>query len=108
MITTKTEHTAWQQWKESGYPVQFETYKAMQLMENASKAQREAALAHVQIAVKYPTKYPWMVKYETEDGTIHEDQLARADAQDVADYVHKINGPKTKIHFIAKLDNSWN
>lgn len=48
------EDALWQDWKESGLPVQFETYKAMQLMEDASKAQREAALAHVQIAVKYP------------------------------------------------------
>lgn len=54
-IEEMEEDALWQQWKESGYPVQFETYKAMQLMEDASKAQREAALAHVRIAVKYPT-----------------------------------------------------
>lgn len=42
------------EWQESGLAVQFETYQAMQLMENASKAQRQAALAHVQIAVNYP------------------------------------------------------
>lgn len=56
---------------------------------------------------KHATKYPWMVKYETEDGTVHGDQLAGSDAQDVADYVRKINGNKTTIYFIAKLDNSW-
>lgn len=48
------EDSMWQEWKVSGLPVQFETYKAVQLMENASKAQRKAALEHVQIAVKYP------------------------------------------------------
>lgn len=50
---------------------------------------------------------PWMVKYETEDGTIHEDQLSGVDAQDIANYVRKINGDKTTIYFIAKLDSSW-
>lgn len=53
-------------------------------------------------------KRQYMVKYETEDGTVYEDQLAGKDAQDVADYVRKINGDKTTIYFIAKLDNSWN
>lgn len=43
-----------QQWKDSRLPVQFETYKVIQLMEEASKAQREAALEHVQIVMKYP------------------------------------------------------
>lgn len=57
--------------------------------------------------VEHTTKYPWMVKYETEDGAIHEDQLSGEDAQDVADYMRKINGDKTTIYFIAKLDNSW-
>lgn len=52
-------------------------------------------------------KRPWMVKYETEDGTLHEDQLDGEDAQDVADYVRKINGDKTTIYFISKLDNRW-
>lgn len=50
---------------------------------------------------------PWMVKYETEDGTIREDQLSGENAQDIADYVRKINGDRTTIYFIAKLDNSW-
>lgn len=54
-IEEMEEDALWQQWKESGLPVQFETYKAVQLMENASKTQREAALEHVRIAVKYPT-----------------------------------------------------
>lgn len=56
---------------------------------------------------KEAAKRPWIVKYETEDGTLHEDQLDGKDAQDVADYVRKINGDKTTIYFIAKLDNSW-
>lgn len=42
------------QWEKDGSSVQFETYKVIQLMEEASKAQREAALEHVRIAVKYP------------------------------------------------------
>lgn len=55
----------------------------------------------------HTARYPWMVKYETEDGAIHESQLAGADAQSVADYVRKINGGKATIYFIAKLDDSW-
>lgn len=50
---------------------------------------------------------PWMVKYETEDGITHEDQLAGENAQDVVDYVRKINGNITMIYFVAKLDNNW-
>lgn len=57
---------------------------------------------------EHTSKYPWMVKYETTDGTIHEDQVAGKDAQDVADYVRQINGDKTIIFFVAKLDNTWN
>lgn len=53
-IAEMAEDAAYDEWKESGLPVQLETYKVIQLMENASKAQRDAALAHVQIAVKYP------------------------------------------------------
>ena len=56
---------------------------------------------------EHAAKFPWMVKYETQDGIIHEDQLAGEDAQSVADYVRKINGGKATIYFIAKLDNSW-
>lgn len=48
------ENSMWQQWKNGGFSVQFETYKVIQLMEEASKAQREAALEHVQIVMKYP------------------------------------------------------
>lgn len=47
------ESDLWEEWKKSEYKVQFETYKAIQLMENASKAQREAALEHIKIAVKF-------------------------------------------------------
>lgn len=54
------------------------------------------------------TKRPWMVKYAAEDNTIHEDQLAGENAQDIADYVRKVNGPATMIYFIAKLDSTWN
>lgn len=56
---------------------------------------------------EHTAKYPWMVKYEDENGTIHEDQLAGVDAQDVADYVREINGADTTIYFIARLDDSW-
>lgn len=52
-------------------------------------------------------KRPWVVKYEAEDGSIHEDQLAGESAQDVADYVRKVNGPATVIYFIARL-YTWN
>ena len=41
------------EWKKSGLPVQFETYKVIRLMEEGSKAQRTAALEHVQITMKY-------------------------------------------------------
>lgn len=47
------EDAAWDDWQGSGLPVQLETYKVIQLMENASKAQRAAALEHVQIVVKH-------------------------------------------------------
>lgn len=53
-IEELTEDAMWAEWRKSGLPVQFETYKAIQLMEGANKAQRTAALEHVQIAVKYP------------------------------------------------------
>lgn len=56
---------------------------------------------------EHGAKYPWIVKYETGDGTIHEDQVAGDDAQDVADYVREVNGHSTMIHFISKLDNTW-
>lgn len=53
-------------------------------------------------------KRPWLVKYVAEDNTIHEDQLAGENAQAVANYVRKVNGPATMIYFIAKLDNTCN
>lgn len=57
---------------------------------------------------EHAAKFPWIVKYETEDGTVREDQLAGENSQDIADYVRMISGDKATIRFIARLDNSWN
>lgn len=48
------EKAVQRKWQESGLPFQLETYKAIQLMEGASKAQRETLLKIVQAVTEYP------------------------------------------------------
>lgn len=43
------EESMMDDWKKSGLPVQYETYRVIQLMEKFNKAERKAALAHIQV-----------------------------------------------------------
>lgn len=42
-------------WRKSGMQVQFETFKVIEMMENASKAQREQIVKLVEVALGFPT-----------------------------------------------------
>lgn len=46
------EESHWDAWKSSGLPVQFETYKAVQLMEQMTKAEREIIFKIIDLVTK--------------------------------------------------------
>lgn len=58
------------------------------------------------LSAQQSERYPWMVKFEGENGNTKELQLAGESAQDVANYVREVENA-TVIYFIAKLDNNW-